>query len=299
MRKLLFLALTATAVWFPAAAQTTVVQPNCDVAFTFTGTSQRSPITGCAQNAQGVVDWRLVYTNVGFSVVSLAVQGAPDTGGAPGSWSNFATVEDGSNPATSTAFGTNRVAGYYPWVSVLATLTGSGTIVGHLYGCKLPGCSDLNLGSGGGTGCVSPCVVIGPDAPGAIPTQSPVQVSGYDGTDVRRILTDLGGRTIAGALPNMANIALSSSGLTKIITHTANTMIVTGLLVSFTGGVTTLQLEYGTGTNCGTGTTALTGTFQSVATFAFDPPFLVPAGNDLCINLGSSLTGGGTATYAN
>ena len=51
-------------------------------------------------------------------------------------------------------------------------------------------------GGGGGGGCSAPCVVIGPDAPGAAPTQDPVQAAGFDGTDVRRILTDSSGRTV-------------------------------------------------------------------------------------------------------
>ena len=69
--------------------------------------------------------------------------------------------------------------------------------------------------------------------------------------------------------------------------------------ISFASAVT-FQLEYGTtvSTPCDTGTTALTGVYQNVGAIAIDKPFTVPAGNDLCANLGTSVTGGGVILYA-
>lgn len=300
MRKFLCLALFAAAAGFSPGQTANKVAQDCDIQFSFGGSGQRSPITGCAQNAQGIVDWRLTYTSNGFSALSIEIQDAPDSNGIPGSWVNWAgTIVDGTNPTTNPAQGTTRVGGYYPWVSVLlASVSGSGTVTGHLYGCKLPGCSDLQLGSGGGGGgCTAPCVVIGPDAPGAAPTQSPVQDSGFDGTDVQRLRTDTTGRLSEGAYPLSVSIALSSSGTTKVITHVTGITTIAQVLLSVSGGVTTLTYEYGTGTNCGTGTSSL-GSFLSVAAFADDKPFVIPAGNDFCLGIGAGVTVSGMVKYA-
>jgi hypothetical protein len=45
-----------------------------------------------------------------------------------------------------------------------------------------------------GGGCTAPCVVVGKDASGAVPTGSPVLVAGSDGTDVRTLSTDNTGK---------------------------------------------------------------------------------------------------------
>lgn len=61
----------------------------------------------------------------------------------------------------------------------------------------------------------------------------------------------------------------------------------------------TLQFEYGTGTNCGTGTTAITPQFSLTAgnPFVDHQPFYagflpIPAGNDLCIVVGTGAVPG-------
>jgi hypothetical protein len=111
-----------------------------------------------------------------------------------------------------------------------------------------------------------------------------------------RLRSDPAGQLIVGAPPLSAAVSLSSSGLTQIIAAGSSVTVVSHLSLSFASGVT-VQLEYGTGTNCGTGTTAYTGIYQNVATIALDVPFLVPSGKALCVSLGASVTGGGVVLY--
>lgn len=270
-------------------AQSTKVSPDCDIPFTLTASGQSSPTGGCAQNLQGVVTWEMTYQSDGFSGLSILVQQAPDSSGSPGTWSTF-TAATGSNPNTSTT-GVNAQSGYTgqsPWVRVtLSSATGSGTIVGHLYGWRT-GSGGGSGGGGGGSGCA-----------GTVAT--PCQI----GTDVGGSLTpvpgDANGRQFVGVPPSSQTIALSSSGLTQIIPATSGkTISVFHLGIAFASAVN-FQLEYGTGANCGTGTTALTGTYQSITAITYDPGDLpqVPSGNALCANLGSSVTGGGVTSYSN
>ena len=150
MKRLLMLLALAS---LPALAQTKI-NPDCDIQFSLTGAGS-SATTGCAQNLQGVRNWTLTYQSVGFSGLTLTVQEAPDGGGTPGSWSTF-TAATGSNPATSTTgVGADATfTGYAPWVRVtLSGLTGSGTVTGHLYGCRNPGCGAS--ASSAGSGCTA------------------------------------------------------------------------------------------------------------------------------------------------
>ena len=160
---------------------------------------------------------------------------------------------------------------YAPWVRVtLSGLTGSGTVTGHIYGCKQPGCGSGGAGGGGGggSGCAGTLTTLCYDQPVA-----------YTPTNT---------------------ISLSSSGLTRIITHSgSNVTRIGNLTVAFQSAVT-LQFEYGTtvSTACDTGTTALSGVLQPLTAVSLDQPFIVPAGQDLCVNLGSSVTGGGWVSYS-
>ena len=71
------------------------------------------PFTLFASGAGGVINntnnqcnfWNASYYSEGFSVVSVAIQGAPDNGGTPGAWANMPSscVVTGSNPMTSTS----------------------------------------------------------------------------------------------------------------------------------------------------------------------------------------------------
>jgi hypothetical protein len=279
--------LLAIALLSPfVSAQSTTINPDCDIPFTFTATG-RSSLTGCGQNKQGVTFWHLTYSAVGFSALSLVVQTAPDTSGTPGSWSTF-TAASGTNPATSITgvLADATFSGYSPWASVdLSSVTGSGTVTGHLYGCRTPGCGGgASSGGGGGSGCAgttgTPCVIAGVNSGSAVEVQ-----------------VDPQGGIKTGACPNTAAIALSSSGLTQIVALTSGKSIkVCHISIGFASGVN-FQLESGTGSNCGSSTAAVTGTYQAIAGIALDEPFILTASQALCGNLGTSVTGGGLITY--
>jgi hypothetical protein len=304
MRRSLLFAFLAFAASAFAQNKTT---PDCDVPFTFTIATERSQFGGCGQNGQGTWEWRVVYFVNGFSAVSVELQDAPDSSGAPGTWVTWAgTVTSGySNPSTATPQGSISATGYFPWVSVLlVSKTGTGSVSGHLYGCREPGCSIAGPGGcGGGCGssCTSgsPCPVIGVTAAGS-PVVEPPVLTGTEDTsgNTENIRSDVNGSLLAGAYPTIAAVALTSSGLTVLVAHTSSdTTTVSHYSISFASSVS-FQLEYGTGSACGTGTTALTGVYQPLTSIAIDTPFIVPAGKDLCANLGASVVGGGAIVYS-
>ena len=308
MKKLLFLLLLPLA----AFAQNTKIVPACAIPFSFTTTGTTTNLTCGApngkQNGNGVSFWILDYYSTGFSGLSLVVQSAPDNAGAPGSWGTFGgTVltssqlpgSTGINPNTATTSAFTGFAGYFPWMRVeLASITGTGRVSGTLYGYYE---SPFAGAGGGGSGCTSPCPVEGTAASGSAPVGPPVLVGGSDGTDVRTLKTDSSGQlkvVSSSTATSNTTVAVTSSGLTQILAASGSTVItVYHISVGFASGVN-FQLESGTGSNCGTSTAAVTGVYQAVAGIALDVPFSLPAGTALCINLGSSVTGGGLLIYS-
>ena len=271
----------------------TKIAPDCDIQFTLTSASSSPTTAGsCAQNLQGVRFWSVIYQSNGFSGLTLTMQEAPDSNGSPGSWSTF-TASSGTNPMTSTT-GVNAdttYLNYAPWVRVtLSGLSGSGKVTGHIYGCKQPGCGSGGTGGGGGGG--SGCV-------GTVAT--PCQIGVDNNGSSLPALGDANGRIQIGTGAAFAAISLSSSGLLQIIpASSGKTTTINHLSVLLASGAT-FQLEYGTGTNCGTGTTAITGTYPANFVGAtWDPGDLpiIPASQAICINLGSSVSGGGIVTYS-
>lgn len=162
--KLLF-ALTLFASQHLFAQQTRIV-PDCVIPFSFTATGSTSSLTCGAPNgvpnSPGIASWILVYSNTGFSAISLVVQSAPDNAGVPGAWATFAgTVltsaqypgSTGANPNTALTSGFTGFAGYYPWMRVtLSSKTGTGTVKGNLYGYLNSTLAKAGGGGGGGGG---------------------------------------------------------------------------------------------------------------------------------------------------
>lgn len=324
MKKLLLFAFSVSAF-----AQT---PPDCIASFNLT---PATPTMAAVKN-QGCIFWNFAYTNFGYSALSVTLQQAPDSNGFPGTWKTFAgTGESGSNPGTSItgayytiiASATDLAA----WVRVTSTGTSgsSGLVSGFIFGYKtFPGASG---GGGGGGGCTAPCVVIGPDAPGAASTHDPVQVAGNDGTDVRSIRTDTSGRSqVVGAaatgaapvgapvpigkldhsgniiIPNFCNaatpISLSTvTGENQIIALSGSTVIrICNIAVGMTAAAT-VSIDVGTGSNCGTGTTTVWGPYPANTTgFTedFSGVLVIPAGNAVCLNFGGTVTAGGGVSYA-
>jgi hypothetical protein len=186
MRKLFLLCGLAFAL--PAAAQ------QCALSFRFTSATSSVEFNNLTR---GCTDWAITYNSTGFTVLTFTVQTAPNNAGVPGAWSTFA-ASSGGNPETSITQASALFTGYFPFVRVtLSGLTGSGVVTGLLYG------SQNTSGSAAGSS-----IVFGPDANGAPPTENPVQVAGWDATNVRRILTDTSGRTqVVGAAASAAALA--------------------------------------------------------------------------------------------
>lgn len=176
----------------PLLAQTRVqVTADCVIAFNFNATGTSATF----DNRQaGCETWTLQYQSTGFTVVSLAIQSAPGPVTAGTFVSYAGTIDTGINPNTSTTGATttgHNGAITIPWIRVSATLTGTGTLNGVLYGLKAgpsPG------GGSGSSGCPNPCPVVGTAANGAVPSGNPVQVAGSDGTDIRTLSTDATGK---------------------------------------------------------------------------------------------------------
>jgi hypothetical protein len=286
--------------------------PDCAVrTYIFTTTGVTADVDNTATNCN---TWKMDYTAVGFSAISMQFEAAPAAtiagSGAvtPGTYVAWGgTITNGVNPviispgAGSTRFtdtSSSSTQGYFAaFVRVnLSSITGTGTVKVSIYGWR--GAADPNTtGGGSGTGCPNPCPVIGPDAVGAAPTHPPVQLGSFDGADVRRVVSDVQGRLLDGAYPLSAAVTVSSSGLTQIIAASAGKITtISHFDIGFASALN-WSLQYGTGANCGTGTTAITGTYQNVSGYAIDKPFLVPASQAVCLDLGSSVAGGGFVIY--
>src|SRR6185369_5318321 len=128
----------------------------CIVPFTFTTTGSFFPSSAGFDNRQmGCVNWNITYSNFNFSAVSLVVQSAPmGSNTTAGSFVTFAgTVVTGINPNTATTQAQTTFTGYYPWIRVTATLTGTGRLTGYLIGTQALSASGGSGGGGGGGLC--------------------------------------------------------------------------------------------------------------------------------------------------
>lgn len=161
------------------------------------------------------------------------------------------------------------------------------------------------MGSSGG--CVGtamiPCIVAGPDTPGAAPTQNPVQFSLYDGANVRRVLGDAAGRLFAvgpaalgaapvggplyvasafksGATPGalavpsvcdqQANVVLTAGTSIRLITGVAGRTFKICHLIFVGTTAADFTLQQGTGSTCGTGTASIYGPQTAITATFFD-----------------------------
>ena len=206
MKRLLWIFLLL-AGGLPLFAQT----PDCVIGFTFNATGQRSAITGCGHNTQGVFEWRVVYANTGFTgPLSLRLESSLN--GV--SWVTFAgTLNSGINPNTSLTQASTDMSGFNEYVSVaLNAAAGAGTVTGVLYGCRQPGCSSV----GGTVTIPTPVPVDGPTPAGSAPTTPPVLVAGQDGTPglIRTLKTDSLGELIPSNTSAADGDGLSNTQLT-------------------------------------------------------------------------------------
>ena len=155
------------------------VQPAITTAGTFTSQNIDNRFAAC----DGFV---VTYSSNGFATVSVLLQDAPlGVGGIAGTFVSFAgtIVAPFTNPTTATTQGKIQATGYFPYVRIQITTTGTGYLVAEIHGFK----TNPNSGSGAaGGGCAgtsaTPCVVDGPTAAGSPPTTAPVLVAGQDGS---------------------------------------------------------------------------------------------------------------------
>ena len=80
----------------------------------------------------------------------------------------------------------------------------------------------------------------------------------------------------------------AATALTKIITSSNRVITLCGWAFNSGAAASTIQLEYGTGTNCATGTTAITPAFAlgingTLPDHPGFPSFSLPSNNDLCL----------------
>lgn len=249
-----------------------------------------------------------------FSGLNVSLQGAPDAGGAAGTfalWTGSGTIIEGSNPATgliSATFlagpgtGTNGV--YYPWVNILINMvTGSGTVNVRVLGYA-GSTADTAASSGGCVGTsMTPCIVAGPDAPGVVPTQDPVLTAGNDSARKVRIplLYPSGIAQQFLGCPDSAQVALSGTGYTQIVAASGS-LVIYICKVFVTSGVMNAPVvntfTFAQGTCAGSPTAQLTATAVTGLDEDFGGALQSAAGAAFCVKESVSNSDPVTVTYA-
>ena len=152
--------LPSVRVWFFSLLllyPTLVLAQDCRIPINFTISSGTiTPAVGAPFNnkALACVNWQMNVFASGVSAQSIQLESASDLGGnTPGSFALFTgTLLSGSNPSTTTTQSTTTFTGMFPWLRVNpTTATGTGNIVGVVYGFKATS-SSINPVFGGG-GC--------------------------------------------------------------------------------------------------------------------------------------------------
>lgn len=115
------------------------------------------------------------------------------------------------------------------------------------------------------------------------------------------------GGLLAGVIQAGASgsISVTATGFNQILALSSGRAIyITSYEITASGGANTVQWEYGTGTNCATGAIALSGVNSYLANggasrgSGLGPIMVVPAGNELCLGLGSATLVTGSFSYA-
>lgn len=306
----LFLALLLSVACF---AQTqTKVAPDCTLGTIVLISGQSSANydnrTTSNNNAVPCTQWTLEYftTNAGTITGSgVQIQVSGDTAGTPTGFAlAVASTTTPSGRVQYNGSAGSATNGYYPWLRVTMG-TGTASIRATLNGWREDqGTINSSTSSSGCVGTAStPCIVAGPDASGAAPTQSPVLTAGNDGAAVRTIATDsIGTQKAQGASTSSLPFAVTASGSTQIVGLTAG-QIIRVYSIEFTpdtsGEHSEWTLVQGTGSNCVTGPATLTGRLSNVLAYSniFDSPFVLTIANALCFNQASAITLHGTVWF--
>ena len=153
---LLVAAVTATLSSIAAGAQDVARGSGADCYYSFTLTAAGA--AGPFDNRRtACTTWTLVYNSSGFTSVSIQLESAPDSGGAPGTFAVWANLASGTAlPLTSTTSSQATGYKYQPWVRPNAlTLTGAGVVNGVLIGWRPAAGSDASASAPSGSPNVS------------------------------------------------------------------------------------------------------------------------------------------------
>lgn len=269
----------------------TVQQPDCLIFFHFTAAGQTSPTApnaGLDNRTGGCTTWNISYTNFGFTVLSLAIQSAPNANGVPGTWADGfpgQTIIAGANPATAITAGFAWIMGYNAWVRVtLASVTGTGIVDGAAYGWRIPSASANGL-----TALPATVTIGAPLGQAAMAASIPVTLAN-DQTAV----------PIKSNCTSQAIITLTGAGNTKIITGVSAKDIYICHISFSTTAAEDVKITEGTGTNCATAPADVSGLYKSVMSMALDlfaSLKTATAGDDICLNQQNAQVLGGVVTY--
>lgn len=95
--------------------------PNCPMAATVTTTAQASVWDNRPRQC---VAWSLSYHWSPGTTAAIELDGAPDNNGAPGAWAAI-TPDSTQNTTANSTLLLYSTCGYYPWIRVLVTLSGT------------------------------------------------------------------------------------------------------------------------------------------------------------------------------
>lgn len=253
---LLFCALIACFGRDGARAQSSTRSPDCIIKFSFTVAQApiRVPSSGYPNKVPSVQDlpcttWALNYqAPTTVSAISIELDSAADTAGAPGAWAAFSgtTVVTAANPLLTASLPAAFLArqGSPAWVSVyLNSATGTGTITGAAYGwilapfsyssatITLSGTQDVNLiqvdGNAAVTGGVNGSQGVGGlAASGTADAGNPLKIGGSNGTNDYNLKVDSQGNNYGFlGCTSTAEVPLTGTGYVEIVAGTASQVI--------------------------------------------------------------------------
>lgn len=256
-----------------ALAQQGPLVPDCFInvsATTTTPVNSSNFDNGIGPNRPGLgcVDWTVVYyTTTTVATVTVELDSANDTAGAPGAFSAFAgTLINGTNPSTTLNESSFQVTGYFPWERLrISGVTGTGIVVtAFAFGYR------------------------------------PIAFVQFKTVTQPSNITQIGGTNVFACNAQQA-VTLAASGNTQIIAHSGtNRTLICFIQVSWAAGLD-VQLQSGTGGTCGSGTANITGLMKNVATWTAGTtpfsPIVIAAGQDTCVNDSTNSAGGGIVIY--
>lgn len=310
----------ATVMRVATAQQFVITQPDCIINFSFTASGQTSPTApnnGLDNRNLACDTWNVTYANSGFTAISLALQGAPNSAGLPGAYSNGMQVQQtiitGVNPQTNTTGGFLWLTGYSPWVRMtLASSMGSGVVNGAAYGWRIPSAS-----SNGAAAPASNVTIVGPLGQAVMASSIPVVIaSNQSAYPVNATIVNPLGQTTMAASVSIVQPNNQTSGCTKTFVNlsgSGNTQIVaaSGVLNIYicdlefsTGTPEDFKLTEGTGANCGSGTADATALLKNISAWSLTPGggfagarITATNGDALCANQANAQAAGVTLWF--